>query len=357
MSQTPVKRLFSTSTFDTVVKTRNDPPLISVLAPIFALQKLEAQLSDRPTILHLSALFDERVADFRSAESKLARVCDLYEERYEKSETEEDLIRFAQSKSDLARMQLGLQSYAEAVENASLALDLSGDLASLESCRLSAHLTAGLAHYYTRNMDESLEMFKSALTESSENPDVVCLLSQVLWAKGGEKERDVARDQLFACIEANPTHIPSMLLLGTIGVLDSSPEVAEAVVDDLRSARANHKLSINTQEEIETLLTAIAQLSSEDTGNAEAVATATSAIFVRPAVHGNWGRLASVAEDTFAAETALRVAMQEKEPDCQKMAKAYAGIAKVECDLKAIFVAPWMAEGWKALKADVVGQA
>lgn len=340
-----------------MVKSQNEPPLVSVLTPIFALQKLEAQLSNTPTILHLSALFDERVADFASAESKLTRVCDIYEEQYEKSESDEDLLRFAQSKADLARMQLGLQSYEAAIENASLALDLSGDLHSLESCRLSAHLTAGLAHYYTRNMDESLEMFKAALTESSENPDVVCLLSQVLWAKGGEQEREVAREQLFACIESHPTHIPSMLLLGTIGVLDSSPEVAEAVVDDLRGVRANHKLSINTQEEIENVLTSIAQLSSDDTGNSEAVAAATNAVFVRPAMHGNWRRLATVAEDVFAAETALTVAMQEKERDCEKLAKAYAGIAKVECDLKAIFVAPWMSEGWNALRADVSVQA
>lgn len=353
-----MKQLFTTSTFDTLVKARNEAPLVSVLTTIFALQKLDAQLSKSPTVLHLSALFDERVADFTAAEAKLSSVCEIYEEHYEKSESDEDLKRFAQSKADLARMQLGLQRYDAAIENAGLALDLSEGNESLESCRLSAHLTAGLAHYYNRNMDEALEMFRAALTESSDNPDVICLLSQVLWAKGGEEERDVAREQLFACIEANPTHIGSMLLLGTIGVLDNSPEVAEAVVDDLRGARANHKLPIDTQERIEDLLTAIGQLSSENnTGNPQAVAAAANAIFVRPAVHGNWSRLASVAEDAFAAETALRVAVQEKEADCVKLAKAYAGIAKVESDQRAIFVAPWVGEGWKALCTDVLAQA
>lgn len=95
-------------------------------------------------------------------------------------------------------MKLGQKEYDEAIEHASMALDLSADIEELEMCRLSAHLTCGLANYFSGQMSEALEMFKVALEESSENPDVVALLAQVLWAKGEDDEKQVAREQLFA---------------------------------------------------------------------------------------------------------------------------------------------------------------
>lgn len=314
-------------------------------------------MSNIPDILQLSALFDERVANFPAACEKLERICAIYEELYENTESEEHLVRYAHSKADLARMQLGLQNYEEAIESATMSLELSGKLVQLKSCRLSAHLTAGLAHYYLKDMDQSLEMFKAALTESDENPDVICLLSEVLWAKGGEEERDVARDQLFASIEAHPDHIGSMLLLGAIGVLDESAEVAEAVVDDLRSFRAKDSLPKIVQERIDDLLTAIAQFSSqEDTGVdplKSAAGAAASAIFIRPSVAGNWSRLAAVADEAFAAETALKVAQKSRECEAEELAKAYAGISEIGCDQRAIFVAPWKLEGWEGLRNDM----
>ena len=244
-------------------------------------------------------------------------------------------------------MHLGLHSYTAAIEAADLALDLSDDVPDLATTRLSAHLTSGLAHYYAQNMDQSLEMFKSALTESEENPDVVCLLSQVLWAKGGEAERDVARDQLFACIDANPEHLGAVLLLGTIAVLDNAPDVIDAVLEPLHAFRARDDLHRDVAEKVDDLLAAIAQLADGDP-----IAAAVSAVWMRPAVSEGWGRLARVAEDAFAAETALRVA--DASDGCERLAEAYGGMATVGCGLRAVFLAPWRTEGWRALGGDLV---
>ena len=153
---------------------------------------------NQPALLHLNALLQERIGECHKAANSLSTVCDFFEQQYEQTEAEEDLIKYSQSKADLARMKLGIKEYDDAIEHASVALDLSADIEQLQSCRLSAHLTSGLANYLNGQMDESLEMFKVALEESSENPDVVALLAQVLWAKGGEDEKEVAREQLFA---------------------------------------------------------------------------------------------------------------------------------------------------------------
>lgn len=246
--------------FDNIVHLQFPATPSSLLGPIFALQKLEQQIPSEPIALRLSALFSERAGDFISAATRLEVVCNAVEQRYEDTESEEDLIKYAQANADLARARLGLKEYEAAIENANLALDLSGDMQALENCRLSAHLTAGLANYYLGAMNESLEMFKAALNESAENPDVVCLLAQVLWAKGGDEERDVAREQLFACIERHPDHLQSILLLGTIGVLDSNEDVAEAVLDDLQVARGTEGLDRFARHRVDQLLSSIAQL-------------------------------------------------------------------------------------------------
>jgi superkiller protein 3 len=351
--QTPTKQQFVTATFDTLVKTRSEPTLTSILTPLFALGKLEAQFLHLPHSLHLRSLFDERVHDFTSACDKLQQVCAIYEEKYELTKSEEDLIKYVQSKADLARMHLGIHRYEDAIEHVSIALNLSNDIEKLRIFRLSAHLTAGLAHYYTQRMDESLEMFKAALSESDENPDVVCLLSQVLWAKGGEQEREVAREQLFASIEENPDHLGSILLLGTIGIMDKSSEVADAVVDDLRSFQARVDLPRKTREKIDNLLVAIAQLTSDGHRESNATAVAANAVFMRPLSSENWSRLAEVGNNRFSAEAALIVAQSSKDCDCVRLSKAYASVGKVGCDLRAIFLAPWMADGWDALYKDV----
>lgn len=170
---------------------------LSLLSPMFALRKLQQQTKNDIVVLRLAALYEERFGTYDSASEKLEIVCSQVEQRYEESEDEKDLAMFAEAKADLARAYLGEKNYELATENASTALDLSEDLEELKACRLSAHLTNGLAYYFSNDMDQSLDMFKSALTESSENPDVVALLSQVLWMKGGDEEREVARQQLI----------------------------------------------------------------------------------------------------------------------------------------------------------------
>lgn len=231
--------------------------------------------------MHLSALLQERIGEYNKGAASLLKVSEIYEQRYEETDAEEDLIKYAQSKADLARMKLGRKYYDEAIEHASMALDLSVDIGELKSSRLSAHLTCGLAYYYKGDMSESLDMFKIALEESTENPDVVALLAQVLWAKGGDDEKEVAREQLFGwyvefplfpftqhyvyltmailSIENHPDHLPSMLLLGSIGVLDQNEDILEAVMNDLYSVRGNN-LAINLKDKVDNFLTVISQL-------------------------------------------------------------------------------------------------
>ncbi|KAF8464080.1 hypothetical protein BDZ91DRAFT_730696 [Kalaharituber pfeilii] len=343
---TLAKHEFATSTFDTAISVQPETSFTSLIGPIFALHKLKQQLSDQPTLLHLGALLQERIGEFDKASKNLYVVCDTFEAQYQETEKEEDLIRYAQSKADLARLQLGLREYDEAIEHASMALDLSTDIEQLRFSRLSAHLTSGLAHYFSGNMNESLEMFKVALEESAENPDVVVLLAQVLWAKGGEEEKEVAREQLFACIENHPDHLPSMLLLGSIGVLDDNEDILEAVMGDLYSVRGR-KLDMGLKDKVDNLLTVVSQFRKKDP-----IPIAASGVFLRPAHPGPWMNLAKTANSKYAADMARKVAARGQFSS-EVVADALAGIGKIALDQRAIVIAPWRESGWEGLAADI----
>ncbi|KAI5793819.1 hypothetical protein DFH27DRAFT_516715 [Peziza echinospora] len=340
------KREYATSMFDTIISVLPETSFTSLLAPIFALHKLEQQTIDEPAILHLNALLQERIGEFAKAASNLSTISAMYEEKYETTESEDDLIRYAQSMADLARMNLGLKRYPEAIEDATTALDLSADIPELESSRLSAHLTAGLAYYFEGDMAQSLEMFKVALEESGENPDVVALLSQVLWAKGGEEEKEAAREQLFNCIEKHPDHLPSILLLGSIGVLDQSEDVLEAVMDDLYSYRAAPMFS-ERKDQVDSLLAIAAKVQ-----NKSPLPAITSSIFLRPAEATTWSALASLENDDHAAEMARMIAVGG-EFSAEVVARALAGVGEIAADQRAIMIAPWLREGWEGLREDV----
>lgn len=71
-------------------------------------------------------------------------------------------------------------------------------------CKIYSILGAGLAYYFNKQLNDSLQMFEKALSETEQTnigtdineirKDVVVLLSQVLWALG---ERDLAKQELF----------------------------------------------------------------------------------------------------------------------------------------------------------------
>ena len=179
----------------------------------------------------------ERIGNHDAAITALTAICESAEQEYEASEASTALAHYAQAKTDLARNLLATHDYALAVEEAETALDLLDDFSDtavlsetgLTKTRLSARLTAGLAHYYLSDLDASIPYFRTALSETNSDPDIICLLAEVLWAKGGAAEKEVAREQLFAAVENHSQHIGIVTLLGAMSVLDEDKDTCEAV--------------------------------------------------------------------------------------------------------------------------------
>ncbi|QMW37674.1 hypothetical protein G4B11_000910 [Aspergillus flavus] len=363
------KKQYTLSLFDHLMSDSSASNEVSALIqPFFALHQLSSQDPSDLPFVHLSSLLAERIGEISDAEASLRTLCTAVEAEYEVSESASALSRFAQANADIARVLLARHEFEEAAEKAETALMLSGeedaekfDPETNSKLRLSAHLTAGLAHYYLRNMDSAIDMFRDALQEADNAPEVVCLLAQVLWAKGGEEERAVARQQLFDCVENNPEHVGAVTLLGAIAILDSDQDAIEAVQSDLQSMITRDDIEIHEQTKLVKLLTAMSTLGFTDNSGVpeetRRVGEAAAAVMRSPYQPQGWMELAAASDEPYPAEMGVKRALRSVPPqgnlDAVDLSTAYAQTGKASDALRSIMIAPWKQHGWEELNHTV----
>lgn len=372
-SQALSKRQYTSTLFDHLL---SDPSasneLSNLIQPFFALHQLRCQEPSDLVFVHLSALLAERIGELSDAESSLQTLCSAMEEEYEVSESAASLSKFAQANSDTARVLLAQHDFEAAAEKAETALMLSGeedaekfDPESNGRLRLSAHLTAGLSYYYLKSMDRAIDMFRDALQEAENAPEVVCLLAQVLWAKGGEEERAVARQQLFDCVETHPDHVGAVTLLGAIALLDSDKDAIDAVESDLHGMITRDDIDIHGRAKLIKLLTGVSTLGlTEDSDIPEEtrrLGEATAAIMRAPDQPQGWVELAAATQEQYPAEMAVKRALRSVPPrsnlEAEDLSGAYSQTGKAGDELRAIMFAPWKQDGWEELNHVVSGSA
>jgi superkiller protein 3 len=357
------KKQYSQSVFDHILTSTTNGSLSVLVQPLLALNQIRSMAPDDLMYQHLLTLFLERINNVPLAVETLSGICTVVEADYEITESPASLSKFALAKADLARSHLAAGSYSDAIESAETALQLSAEDASNEltaearqKCRLSAHLTVGLAHYYDNDAQAALEYFQSALEESNGNPDAVCLLAQVHWAIGTKDSRAKAQDYLFECVESHPSHVQSILLLGIIAVFDKDDEHLEAVSESLQDLRATHAISDREQARVSEVLRAIAALS---VGDAEqnVLKEVQIDVILHPDQPYGWRRLADIVGDEYAADMGLKTAIKAAPPhgdlDAKDLSEAFAGTGKVGNAQKAIFIAPWITDGWHTLSESI----
>ncbi|KAH8819703.1 hypothetical protein F5884DRAFT_815815 [Xylogone sp. PMI_703] len=360
------KRQYGQSTFDRILGAASTLSVVDLVQPIFALNQLHSIIPKDLSYYHLSALFLERVNDISTTLSTLSSICKSVEADYEVTESASSLSRFALAKADLARSQLAARNYQAAIDSGETALQLSAEDTGNEltaevrqKCRLSAHLTVGVAYYYCQDAKTALDYFLPALEESNGSPDAVCLLAQVLWAEGSEDSRAKARDYLFDCVEKAPGHVQSVLLLGVIALLDSDAESLDAVATELQSLRSSDRTTDEERTQVGEVLRAIAEFGEESSEQLVLTEIQTE-IFLHPALPAGWSRLGGMSNDLlYPAEMALGTAARSVPPKGQleaaDLALAFSGTGKLGHAQQAIMVAPWVKDGWEALSEGVSG--
>ena len=361
----PTKRQYAMSSFDRII---NNPAIASEISPLvqslFALYQLQSQRPFEIVYSHLLSMLVERLHGSNESASQLVDVCETLEGEYESTEATQTLLHFAQAKSDLARANLARNDFDIAIEDATTAIDLSTE--GLESfpaestaLRLSAHLTAGLAHHHLGNLNDSILMIEAALKDSNHNPDVLVMLAQVLWAKGDDEHKTAAREQLLSCIESYPGHVATASLLGVIALVDNDDDALEAVKDDLEALRLSDKLIPLDRSKIQKVLQAITSSvsCSSDLGLLEA----QNSTMLAPSQSSSWSALAVASSgNAYSAQMAVCTAQKEVPPggnlDAAGLGAAYAATGRRKDALLAIVTAPWRSSGWESL-AETVAEA
>ncbi|EMD00347.1 hypothetical protein BAUCODRAFT_374081 [Baudoinia panamericana UAMH 10762] len=358
---TITKRQYTLSSFDHILSVQSkSSDLAKLIQPVFALEQLGTQAPQDLPYRHLSALFLERVGNYSGAVEALTEICTAAEAEYEQSESLGALGRYAHAKSDLARCLLAsATTYDEATGHAETALDLTSDadnsgldVEGRRRLRLSAHLTAGMSLYKLGKTTRAIGMFRTALQESKNDPDVVCQLVQVLWAHGGGEEKNVAREQLVDCAEKHPEHVGSVTLLGAIAALDNDGETASAVKEDLANLRLKDDLQPHEQDRIEAVLSGLAAL--QDQAGVGDVLEAQCAIMLRPEHSVAWSELLESSGDACVAVMALKTAQKTLPPlgemGTAQLARMYAGVRNLSDAQRAVFLAPWERTAWVAME-------
>ena len=319
-----VKSQYATTTFDHVKRTAAEAS--ELLQPLLALQQVHIH---RPTNLayhHLIALLAERIGNYEDSHAALTFICSKLENQYEVSESPLVLAQFAQAKTDLARVQLARKDFDMAAENATTALDIIRDETGSrvhDHLQLSAYMTAGLAFFFQGHTAESIDMFKGALKATSADPNIVCLLSQVLWARGGDDQREVAHDQLIDCVERHPDHVDATALLACIAALSDDVDTLEAVIADLEGLCNTDMISASERNKIMDLLGLISSVrfKAEEQRDYE-LHLARRSLMISPAEPHGWRSLARLSQDIRASELAALTSSRAIPPNGSLTAKS-----------------------------------
>lgn len=192
----------------------------------------------------------ERCKDFETAIQLGTKLCSLYEKLYEEMENETTLLRFANTKSQLARLHLGLGDYDSAIEDSKTSLELDPEL---EQIMISVRITLGLAYFFTNRFQDAIGELKIVLSEYSDSSRIVALIAQVLYVHDTEESKQAAIDQLFAHIEEHGSSLLIVLTLGAISLVEDLPDYLEAVKDDLLGLNLN-EIVADTRREVPRLI-------------------------------------------------------------------------------------------------------
>ncbi|KAJ2905013.1 hypothetical protein MKZ38_006669 [Zalerion maritima] len=353
------RRQYSTSVFDHIISGASDIDITSLVGPLFALTQLKELDPRNDAFVHLGALFRERVSDAQRATSQLEVLSSAIETDHDTTQLPDTLGRLIVANSDLARVQMASEKFAAAIISAEAALGLakkggSGNISEdqIAQIHLSCHLTIGLAHFHLGNPSSAVGYFQAALDETNHNPDAACLLAQVLWATGTEDAQDQARDVLFGIVEEYPEHVPAVLLLGTISLLDDDPEAREAVMETLAALRTSEAADSPTmRRKVAEVLGALAECGDDTTNTA--LVEAQAEVMLYPGLPHGWSEVGQLTldeepeEGQYAVEMAMQVALRAVPPrghlSAEELAEAISAMGRPADAQKAIVVAPpWL---------------
>ncbi|KAI8329610.1 hypothetical protein EDC96DRAFT_489511 [Choanephora cucurbitarum] len=337
---------------DTVYQALLHGASVSVVMPIFALEKLTEKRTQDALAFNLKGLLLERIGQYGRAAEAFASAILAVEAQLEanKIEQEEAVTRLSKIHANLGRVLCAHGDFEGAIATVH---DASG---------VYAQLNAGIAYYFMDRLPESLEMFESALNVTQQDialrQDVIVLLSKVLWALGGDEQRSVAKDQLFSSISENPNYLPAIFSLCVMGMLEEDETLTAAALQELAKISIHVAYDTDKEQLISWLFTKYYQLKGDQAGSVHAL---VKSVHQTPWLSLVWNRLCTHLVkigngQKMISASALIMSAKSNTADAKSEAFEYAALTEDQDKAvsrkyaqRAILMAPWRLSAWKAL--------
>ncbi|KAL0078663.1 hypothetical protein J3Q64DRAFT_1872086 [Phycomyces blakesleeanus] len=361
---------YADTVFTQLSVTGNAPDGASLLSPAFALQKLTEQKLNDALALNLLGLLLERLGQFERAAEAFAGAILALETQAEQGRIGEIELKKRMTKvhGNLGRTLCASGDFSGAIASYNSALAMGG---TEGSARTYCQLGAGIAYYFEDQLEESLGMFETALNETESDPllrqDVVVLLSKVLWALGGDEQREVAKEQLFSSIADNPNYLPAIFSLCVMGMLEDDSTLTGAALQELAKVSVSDAFESDKEQWIPWLFSRFYKLQGSQ---AQASRSIAKSVHQLPWLALLWRNLASDLVNSSSdsrgnvlqtmTSSALAITLGEKNPSAEDKAIAYECVARASKGQKAIresqraiMAAPWRLSSWQILATSI----
>ncbi|OAQ35470.1 TPR-like protein [Linnemannia elongata AG-77] len=346
-----------------------------LVTPAFALSKY---LDQRPRDVagwNLLGLMRERFLQPEgAAECFLTAIRIMNEEEAEGSEaslSNDHRRRKMMLHHNVARAFLSMQDYAGAVEAYEISLELEGPDAVPSVVRTCKHLGAGLALYYAGELERSLQMFEVALGETEQiagmeqsRDDVVVLLSQVLWALGGDEQRAAAKDELFRCIAQSPSHLPAIFGLSAMGLVQDDETLATAALKEILKFSRQELAEMDPEMRSDKMISQYYSLLNESKLSIESL---SKSIHQSPTEAMLWRRLAEHLSTMIGTTGSTPYSVAQSNAQATKV-RGWKNVKKEKLDEEhrlsqerlnkahvmaqhSVMAAPWRREAWQVVGA------
>ncbi|UCS20767.1 uncharacterized protein HLK63_G09801 [Nakaseomyces glabratus] len=223
-----------------------------------ALEQYFKKVPNNPFALQCALLCFERLYDFNGTDEICKKLLNILEERYEKTEDENELLHFALFKSHVARIELESGKYQSCLENADISQDLLNEYsyAYLTKAKLSNYLCLGLGNFFLNNLDKTFEYFQTLLGESKESGTIICLVSKILYEIGMEDSKEIALQELNEYLDENAGELKILLILTAMALIDDRECELKSLLKSL-SGLPNSKWLLDKERSIPWLVNVI----------------------------------------------------------------------------------------------------
>lgn len=236
--------LFSKSVLEMRIGNNEDERDIDALeeftAMIFGLEQYFKKNPNNPYAIQCALIALERLHNFSKAKTLCQRLMDILEKQFERSQDETELFNFAVIKSQLARLQLGLGEFDNAIENATLSDGILADYKEGQNqgnkcfpAVLSNHVCLGLANFFQGDFDTTLTHFQTLLELSKESKCLVALLSKVLYDVGTEETKAIAIQELMEYTSVHRFDLLTTLLVSVMTLLENQKKDIQTALQQL----------------------------------------------------------------------------------------------------------------------------